>query len=136
MTGEFMKKYGLLGGLLRLREILESKPNPSSEELAELSGSHSQQEIGSICEWLTAYCRRGELLTRPGKGNLSRLFRKWPEGGGYSVYPVPSPISRISASAAYYMHHEFPFNPDQPYCQARLRLLDWLIEQLEGGSKD
>lgn len=61
---------------------------------------------------------------------FSDLMVEWPEFSGYRWYPVPHPDEKpdrafVLASA------EDKWSPGNAYGAARLRLLDWLIAQLE-----
>ena len=61
---------------------------------------------------------------------LSDRMEEWPEFSGYPAYPVPHP-SESPDKAFYLASAEEMWNPGSAYGAARLRLLDWLIAQLE-----
>lgn len=56
----------------------------------------------------------------------SDLFKKWPEFSGDIYYPVPSCSTELNAKEAY---NTLPRWYTGEYAAARLRLLDYLIEQ-------
>ena len=85
-------------------------------------------ELG-ICNAVT----RGEASPGVRSGCLrllSDLMEKWPEFSGDRAYPVPhpdeSPDMAFDLASA-----EDMWSPGSVYGAARLRLLDWLIAQLE-----
>lgn len=57
------------------------------------------------------------------------LFKKWPEYSGCEEYPVPG-VDGMSAEETY-DSTEYPW--DGEYGEYRLRLLNFMIETLEGG---
>lgn len=57
---------------------------------------------------------------------LEMLFKSWSEYSGDEVYPVPSCYTELNAKEAYNM---LPLWYTGEYAAARLRLLDYLIEQ-------
>lgn len=61
---------------------------------------------------------------------LTDKFRQWPEFSGCPVHPVPSCCDVLNEEA-YYTLRAHRWNPDHPYGQARIRLLDFLIECAE-----
>ena len=61
---------------------------------------------------------------------LSDLMEEWPEFSGDHSYPVPHP-SENPERAFDLASTEDMWNPESAYGAARLRLLDWLIDQLE-----
>lgn len=130
------KQYDVLDGLLRLKEILDDDPNPNCMKLGKLSESTTPDggptvAVG-ICTWLCLYCDSDST----GREKLDTLLESWPEGTGSPYYPIPSPDGFITAEGAYSRNRAYPFNPDVPYCQSRLRLLDWLIEQYQAEKSD
>lgn len=58
---------------------------------------------------------------------LRPLFREWPEYSGNPVFPVPHPS--LTAREAY-SRLDDQWDAFTPYGQARLRLLNWLIDTL------
>lgn len=77
---------------------------------------------------------------------METLMEEWPDGTGSSSYPIPLDgkiIDRNSltpeeleqeendAKSAYLSHTANQWNKEDPYCQARYRLLDWMIQRLE-----
>ena len=58
------------------------------------------------------------------------LAEEWPEFSGYPAYPVPHPDEKPDR-AFYSASAEDMWSPGSAYGAARLRLLDWLIAQLE-----
>lgn len=61
---------------------------------------------------------------------LTGLMEEWPEFSGYRAYPVPHP-SESPDKAFYLASAEEMWSPGSAYGAARLRLLDWLIAQLD-----
>ena len=61
---------------------------------------------------------------------LLDLMEEWPEFSGNRAYPVPHP-SENPDKAFYLVFAEDMWGPGSAYGAARLRLLDWLIAQLE-----
>lgn len=57
---------------------------------------------------------------------LLDLFKKWPEFSGDTYYPVPSCCEGLSSKQAYESIELWGSNP---YGDARLRLLNFLIEE-------
>ena len=64
------------------------------------------------------------------RDQITEIAESWPEFSGYPSYPVPHPergaIEGFNSSPI----NDF-WNPDHPYGAARLRLLDFLIEQTD-----
>ena len=65
---------------------------------------------------------------------LLDLMEEWPEFSGYPAYPVPHP-SESPDKALYLASAEEMWSPGSAYGAARLRLLDWLISQLEAETR-
>ena len=61
--------------------------------------------------------------------------RRWPEHSGDEDYPVPSPDAWMSAKD-YYRHANRMqmWLPGEPYADARLRLLRFVIDELKSAS--
>lgn len=57
---------------------------------------------------------------------LLELFKKWPEFSGDTYYPVPSCCEGLSSKQAY---ESLELWGSSPYGDARLRLLNFLIEE-------
>lgn len=127
-------KHKLLNSLKRLTKVLETKDNPSRQELGCMTQSGEISEVDGICSWVA----HSKGTTGAEADVLVRLLEQWPEGTGCRDFPIPAELStggRFTPLVAFTRHSSYPFNPDQPYCQARRRLLDWLIEQLESESE-
>lgn len=60
------------------------------------------------------------------------LYIQWPEYSGSLIYPVPSYVEYVPAMEAYLEFGNI-WNRTTKYGQARWRLLDFLIAQLEKG---
>lgn len=61
-------------------------------------------------------------------------WKDWPEYSGHFGYPVPAHYYAyvvMGAPVHEYNHTENKWDKTNPYCQARYRLLDWLIEQVQ-----
>jgi hypothetical protein len=76
------------------------------------------------------------LWERPGHtlGDEARsyeLMRYWPEHSGDASYSVPSGQADVPAASAYYNAGQDRWSADTPYGAARLRLLDFMIAELE-----
>ena len=85
-------------------------------------------ELG-ICEAVI----RGEPSPEIHSGHLvllNDLVEEWPEFSGDRSYPVPHP-SESPDRAFDLASAEDMWSPESAYGAARLRLLDWLIAQLE-----
>lgn len=52
---------------------------------------------------------------------------QWPEYSGILIFPVPCPD--MNPADAFLALRDAHWNPDHTYGAARLRFLDWLIEQ-------
>lgn len=61
---------------------------------------------------------------------MQDLMSQWPEFSGNELFPVPSPWGGDSGFAYRSISVDNFWNPLHSYGAARLRLLDWLIEQL------
>ncbi len=59
---------------------------------------------------------------------MDQLFASWPEFSGNIECPVPSPSVELTARRAY---HQATHKWVGEYGAARIRLLDWMIEQLQ-----
>jgi hypothetical protein len=59
------------------------------------------------------------------------LMQAWPEYSGYPDYPVPSYTKSLSPRAAYQRIGQYTWSPDHPYGAGRLRMLDFMIAELE-----
>lgn len=128
-----MTTNNLLNSLKALAKVLETNDNPSNEELRCASQDGGTPGASGICAWVV----RSAGVSTTDVVVLRRLIEEWPEGTGTGDFPIPPEFSTegdFSPGEAFEYHGFYPFNPDQPYCQARRRLLNWLIEQLEGGS--
>ena len=80
-------------------------------------------------------------LSAPPPGLRARCLRlimdlaeEWPEFSGSAIYPVPHPTMRPGA-AFDFVPAEDMWSPESAYGAARLRLLDWLISQLEAETR-
>lgn len=64
------------------------------------------------------------------RDQITEIAESWPEFSGSGNYPVPHPT--LDARDAFNGLEPADFwNPDHPYGAARLRLLDFLIEQTD-----
>lgn len=61
---------------------------------------------------------------------LTGLMEEWPEFSGYRAYPVPHPDESPDRAFDLASAEEM-WSPGSAYGAARLRLLDWLIAQLD-----
>lgn len=61
---------------------------------------------------------------------LRGLVEQWPEFSGYPSYPVPHPSESPDRAFDLASPKEM-WSPESAYGAARLRLLDWLIAELE-----
>ena len=62
---------------------------------------------------------------------LNTLFKQWPEFSGSVTYPVPHPTKDPGVAFTKAESQRKLWSSYQPYGAARIRLLDWLIAQLE-----
>lgn len=77
---------------------------------------------------------------------MDTLMKEWPDGTGWSTYPIPKDGKILNhnsltseelqqeikdAEFAYWRHKANQWDKEDPYCQARYRLLDWMIQRLE-----
>ena len=60
---------------------------------------------------------------------VMKLATEWPEFSGELLYPVPHPDFDCPEEAFSRVPDYEMWCPNHPYGAARLRLLDWLIEQ-------
>ena len=83
---------------------------------------------------------RDKVPENPGMGICSNAFltynemlllREWPECNGDPGYPIDSPDFDTPCEAYHLTPEVDRWNPDHPYGAARLRLLDFLIAELE-----
>lgn len=79
------------------------------------------------------WCTNHRDTTEEEEAQLVKLFRKWPEGTGDGLYPVPSPDCKHPFVAA-----ELYADTDDMwsglYGESRKRLLAYLIAELESSS--
>ncbi len=81
--------------------------------------------VDRLWDMKTSYFR-GHYIAR-----LSQLFGYWPECSDVDGFPVPSPIEGQNAHDIYYNTSNVWIDE---YGAARIRLLDFLIEQLQGAA--
>lgn len=63
------------------------------------------------------------------KLEFARLYKKWPEYSGNPTYPVPSPDGKYTPEQAFDYTCEDKYAGE--YGAARMRLLNWCIEELQ-----
>lgn len=68
---------------------------------------------------------------------VGELMRDWPEYSGDHAFPVPSPDPVMSASEAYgkFRNTENMWSPNHPYGAARLRMIEWIRNELAKGNE-
>ena len=62
---------------------------------------------------------------------LDTLFEQWPEFSGSALFPVPHPTEYPGVAFSEAKCQRSMWSSDQPYGAARIRLLDWLITELD-----
>jgi hypothetical protein len=76
----------------------------------------------------------GPFLTRREQSELIELLRRWSEGTGFGVFPVPAhEYKNCTTAGRAYSEASWDgnmWNPFYKYGRARRRLLTWLINQL------
>lgn len=93
-----------------LTELLALKANPINVR-------------AGICGWALS------SATLDQQEEFKLLMCDWPEFSGDEKYPVPHPIWEPEYAYNFSSYKEF-YDPDEEYGAARLRLLDYLIEEI------
>ena len=88
-----------------------------------------------ICHQLCLWARREGGIVRQTQEEFVATARRWPEHSGNEDCPVPSPDARMSAED-YYNHASRVqrWMPGEPYADARLSLLRFVIDELKSAS--
>jgi hypothetical protein len=102
--------------------------------LSQSMGEYHNPGIG-ICHQLHLWLRREWGFVRQTQEEFVATARRWPEHSGDEDYPVPSPCAGMSAED-YYNHASCMqmWLPGEPYADARLRLLRFVIDELKSAS--
>lgn len=103
---------------------MEYAPQTLREDLLAL---RRRYEEGRLCDSPHGICS----FVHPDNDTLLvELFRRWPEFSGNESFPVPDDDEEFGVDPyEAYLQCEDTFG-DHEYGRARLRLLDWLIDQL------
>lgn len=113
------ERQSLEAGFLRLSQRMGEYHNPGT----------------GICHQLYLWARREWGIVRQAQEEFNATARRWPEHSGNEDYPVPSPDAWMSAED-YYNHASYMqmWLPGEPYADARLRLLRFVIDELKSAS--
>jgi hypothetical protein len=111
------KLKDLLAKALDIREAIQSSP--------------ANYSVG-LCRLLLSYDTEQEVATA-----VNKIFERWPESDGRIGYPVPAPKDYVQPSNEIYgydprisAYYNLPKYTGE-YGAARLRLLDFIIAELE-----
>lgn len=99
---------------MTLLEILKSIPSDFNEPIG-------------ICNYVY---RHGRFNPRYDV-HLKSMFPHWPEYSGSQTYPVPSPLFTPPLAFTLALNDNTMWSKDDPYGQARWRLLEFCIRRLE-----
>lgn len=102
--------------------------------LSRSTGEHHVPGCG-ICQQLKLWAYHAEVSMKQVNAAFTDIAARWPEHSGDGYYPVPSPDARMRAEDYYLQASRVQmWLPGEPYADARLRLLRFVIDELKSAS--